>query len=61
MPPLRQFGVGLAIGLLVAAAGAVWLTPRLYRRRPGPAERSKTRASGDDLGPDRAAGDENSL
>ena len=33
MPPLRQFGVGLAIGLLGAAAGAVWLTPRLYRRR----------------------------
>lgn len=32
MPPLRQFGVGLAIGLLVAAAGAVWLTPRLYAR-----------------------------
>lgn len=33
MPPLRQFGVGLAIGLLGAAAGAVWLTPRLYRDR----------------------------
>lgn len=33
MPPLRQFGVGLAIGLLGAAAGAVWLTPRLYRAR----------------------------
>ena len=32
MPPLRQFGVGLAIGLLGAAAGAVWLTPRLFRR-----------------------------
>ncbi len=32
MPPLRQFGVGLAIGLLVAAAGAVWFTPRLYKR-----------------------------
>lgn len=30
MPPLRQFGVGLAIGLLGAAAGAVWLTPRLF-------------------------------
>lgn len=30
MPPLQQFGVGLAIGLLGAAAGAVWLTPRLY-------------------------------
>ncbi|MCH9681634.1 MAG: MMPL family transporter [Deltaproteobacteria bacterium] len=33
MPPLRQFGVGLAIGLLVAAAGAVWLTPRLFPTR----------------------------
>jgi predicted RND superfamily exporter protein len=33
MPPLQQFGVGLAIGLMGAAAGAVWLTPRLYRRR----------------------------
>ncbi|MGH1343414.1 MAG: efflux RND transporter permease subunit [Nannocystales bacterium] len=32
MPPLRDFGLGLAIGLLVAAAGAVWLTPRLFRR-----------------------------
>lgn len=32
MPPLREFGVGLAIGLLVAAAGAVWLTPRLFRK-----------------------------
>lgn len=33
MPPLRQFGVGLAIGLLGAAAGAVWLAPRLLRER----------------------------
>ncbi len=33
MPPLRQFGAGLAIGLLVAAAGAVWFTPRMYRKR----------------------------
>jgi uncharacterized protein len=33
MPPLQQFGVGLAIGLLGAATGAVWLTPRLHRRR----------------------------
>jgi len=32
MPPLQQFGVGLAIGLMGAATGAVWLTPRLYRR-----------------------------
>ncbi|MCX4242900.1 MMPL family transporter [Paraliomyxa miuraensis] len=31
MPPLQQFGAGLAIGLLGAAAGAVWLTPRLHR------------------------------
>ncbi|MEM9458865.1 MAG: MMPL family transporter [Myxococcota bacterium] len=30
MPPLQQFGAGLAVGLLGAAAGAVWLTPRLY-------------------------------
>jgi predicted RND superfamily exporter protein len=35
MPPLRQFGVGLGIGLIVAAAGAVWLTPRLFARRVG--------------------------
>jgi uncharacterized protein len=35
MPPLRQFGGGLAIGLLGAAAGAVWLTPRLFRRADG--------------------------
>jgi predicted RND superfamily exporter protein len=33
MPPLREFGVGLAIGLVGAAAGAVWLTPRLWRSR----------------------------
>lgn len=33
MPPLQQFGVGLAIGLLGAATGAVWLTPRLYPPR----------------------------
>jgi hypothetical protein len=33
MPPLRQFGVGLAAGLLTAAAGAVWFTPRLYGKR----------------------------
>lgn len=32
MPPLRQFGGGLAIALLLAAIGAVWLTPRLYDR-----------------------------
>lgn len=29
MPPLRQFGVGLAIALLSAAVGAVWWGPRL--------------------------------
>jgi hypothetical protein len=34
MPPLRQFGVGLAAGLLMAAVGAVWFTPQLYRKRP---------------------------
>ena len=33
MPPLRQFGVGLAIALLLAAAGSVWFTPKLYRKR----------------------------
>ncbi|MBC8071437.1 MAG: hypothetical protein IAG13_24130, partial [Deltaproteobacteria bacterium] len=33
MPPLRQFGGGLAIGLLVAAAGAVWFAPVLFDRR----------------------------
>lgn len=32
MPPLRQFGIGLAVGLLCAAAGAVFLAPRLFRR-----------------------------
>lgn len=31
MPPLQQFGVGLAIGLMGASTGAVWLTPRLYK------------------------------
>lgn len=33
MPPLRQLGSGLAIALMLAAIGSVWLTPRLYRRR----------------------------
>jgi uncharacterized protein len=33
MPPLRQFGGGLAIGLMVAAAGAVWFAPILFDRR----------------------------
>lgn len=32
MPPLREFGIGLAIGLLVAAAGAVSFAPLLHRR-----------------------------
>jgi hypothetical protein len=32
MPPVRQFGVGLAIGLMCAAAGAVWFAPVLFRR-----------------------------
>lgn len=31
MPPLQQFGIGLAIGLVGAALGAVWLTPTLLR------------------------------
>lgn len=34
MPPLRHFGVDLAIALLCAAVGAVWLTPSLYRTSP---------------------------
>lgn len=33
MPPLRQFGIGLAIGLVAAALGAVWLVPHLAPRR----------------------------
>nr|WP_255215981.1 MMPL family transporter [Pseudenhygromyxa sp. WMMC2535] len=33
MPPLQEFGVGLAIGLIGAALGAVWLTPLLIRDR----------------------------
>jgi predicted RND superfamily exporter protein len=32
MPTLRQFGMGLAIGLPMAALGAVWFAPKLYRR-----------------------------
>lgn len=36
MPPLRQFGVGLALSLMVAAFGAVGWAPILYRGlRPG--------------------------
>jgi predicted RND superfamily exporter protein len=31
MPTVRQFGVGLAVGLLGAALGAVWLVPVLVR------------------------------
>jgi predicted RND superfamily exporter protein len=31
MRPLQDFGTGLAVGLCVAALGAVWLTPLLYR------------------------------
>ncbi len=31
MPPLQQFGIGLAIGLVGAALGAVWFTPMLVR------------------------------
>ena len=31
MPPLQQFGIGLAIGLVGAALGAVWFTPMLLR------------------------------
>ncbi|MFO7565628.1 MAG: MMPL family transporter [Enhygromyxa sp.] len=31
MPPLQQFGIGLAIGLIGAAFGAVWFTPMMVR------------------------------
>jgi len=33
MPPIREFGLGLAIGLTGAAFGAVWLVPVLCRVR----------------------------
>ena len=33
MAPLREFGIGLAIGLVGAAVGACWLVPWLYRGR----------------------------
>lgn len=33
MAPLREFGIGLAIGLVGAALGACWLIPWLYRGR----------------------------
>ncbi|HVI01095.1 MAG TPA: MMPL family transporter, partial [Enhygromyxa sp.] len=35
MPPLQEFGIGLAIGLVGAAFGAVWFTPMLIRDPPG--------------------------
>jgi predicted RND superfamily exporter protein len=31
MPPLRQFGAGLVVGLLGASLGAIWLLPGLIR------------------------------
>jgi hypothetical protein len=34
MAPLREFGIGLAIGLVGAALGACWLVPWLYRGKP---------------------------
>ena len=34
MPPLQQFGIGLSIGLVGAALGAVWFTPMLIRDPP---------------------------
>ncbi len=34
MPPLQEFGIGLAIGLIGAALGAVWFTPMLLRGKP---------------------------
>lgn len=33
LAPLREFGIGLAIGLVGAALGACWLVPWLYRGR----------------------------
>jgi predicted RND superfamily exporter protein len=36
MPPLQEFGIGLAIGLVGAAMGAVWLTPILLRGNSEP-------------------------
>lgn len=36
MPPLQEFGIGLAIGLVGAALGAVWFTPMLIRDPAGP-------------------------
>ncbi|MGB1698901.1 MAG: efflux RND transporter permease subunit [Nannocystaceae bacterium] len=33
MPPLQQFGIGLGLGLVGAALGALWFTPWLLRRR----------------------------
>ncbi|MEZ4430322.1 MAG: MMPL family transporter, partial [Nannocystaceae bacterium] len=41
MQPLRDFGAGLAIGLVGAAVGACWLVPLLYRGRS-----RKTRTDG---------------
>lgn len=34
MAPLREFGMGLALGLVLAAVGACWLVPSLFRGRP---------------------------
>ena len=33
MPPLQHFGIGLGLGLVGAALGALWFTPWLLRRR----------------------------
>jgi uncharacterized protein len=33
LAPLREFGIGLAVGLVGAALGACWLVPWLYRGR----------------------------
>ncbi len=33
MPPLQQFGIGLGLGLVGAALGALWFTPWLLRGR----------------------------
>jgi predicted RND superfamily exporter protein len=42
MPPLQQFGIGLAISLVGAALGAVWFTPMLIRDAVRDAPKSKS-------------------
>lgn len=42
MTPLRQFGVGLAVGLTGAGLGAVWLSPMLLKTRNKRTEKRAT-------------------